>query len=72
MKIERVILFVPAVLVVGLSLIVMGHRAKAAAPPQAKGATAPAKMKSAGTMASGAGAVSIPDTVLAINSDKAM
>jgi hypothetical protein len=83
MKIERAILLVPAVLVVGLSLIVMGHGAKAAAPPQAKTAagapskTAPAqtpaaKMKSASPMAGGAGAVSIPDTVLAVNSDKAM
>jgi hypothetical protein len=78
MKIERVILLVPAVLVVGLSVVVMGHGAKAAAPLQAKAAattksstakTSAAKMASP---ASGAGAVSIPDTVLAVNSDKAM
>jgi Peptidase family M1 domain len=81
MKIERVILFVPAVLVAGYSLMVMGHGARAAAPPQAKAATskvaAPAKttpgqaMKTA-TAAGSAGAVSIPDTTVAINSDKAM
>jgi hypothetical protein len=73
-----VILLVPAVLVVGLSVVVMGHGAKAAAPLQAKAAattksstakTSAAKMASP---ASGAGAVSIPDTVLAVNSDKAM
>jgi hypothetical protein len=76
MKIERAILFVPAVFVVGLSLMVMGHGAKAAAPLQAKAAapakTAPVPTKNASPMASGAGAVSIPDTVLAVNSDKAM
>jgi hypothetical protein len=83
MKIERAILLVPAVLVAGLSLIVIGHGAKAAAPPQAKttaaapAKTAPAqtaasKMKTASTMAGGAGVVSIPDTVLAINSQTPM
>jgi hypothetical protein len=83
MKIERAILLVPAVLVAGLSLIVIGHGAKAAAPPQAKtSAAAPAKtaraqtaaskMKTASTMAGGAGVVSIPDTVLAINSQTPM
>jgi hypothetical protein len=82
MKIERVILFVPAVLVAGYSLMWMGHGARAGALAQVKtAATAPtktapaaahARMKSASTMASGAEAVSIPDTVLAVNSDKPM
>jgi len=80
MKIERVILFVPGLLVAGYSLMLMGHGARAGtlaqvktaatAPAKTVPATAPARMKSAGTMASGAGAVSIPDTVLAVNSDK--
>lgn len=72
-KTERLILFFPAVSVIGLSLAVMIHGAKAAGAPQAKTATAPAPakaMKGTKTMAPGAGAVSIPDTTLAINSDK--
>jgi Peptidase family M1 domain len=77
MRIRWLILFFPLVSVVGLSLLVMEHAAKAA-PPQ--GAAAPAEApssakeaKRAGANAEpGAGAVSIPDTVLAINSDKPM
>src|SRR5579863_3120902 len=80
MKIERLILFFPAVLVVGYSLVLMGHGAKAAAPLQAKAAaTAPAKagaaagaMAKSASVASGTGAVSIPDTTIAVNSDKPM
>jgi hypothetical protein len=74
MKIERLILVVPAVVVVGVSLLGMGHGAKAAAPLQAKKAAAPAKaaaVTKASPAASGGG-VSIPDTTLAINSDKPM
>lgn len=75
---ERLILFLPAVSVIALSLAVMIRGAKAAGPAQGKmaaaaPAAAPAKLasaKSAGAMASGA--VSIPDTTLAINSDKPM
>ena len=78
MKIERVILFFPAVSMAVLSLLVMGHGAKAGAPAQAK-ATGAAQAKTAGTpaktaspMAGGGETFSIPDTTLAINSDKAM
>ena len=82
MKIERVILFFPAVSMAVLSLLVMGHGAKAGAPAQAK-ATGGAQAMTAGTpakttakmaspMAGGGETFSIPDTTLAINSDKAM
>ncbi len=69
MKIRWMILFFPAVLMIGLFLAVMQHAAKAAAPQApvsaARVATAPMATNSAGTVA-------IPDTVLAINSDKPM
>ena len=69
MKIRWMILFLPAVSVVGLSLAVMQHTAKAA--PQA--AAAPATKQAAVPKApSSQGAPAIPDTVLAINSDKPM
>ncbi len=72
MKIGRVILIFPAASVVAISLLVMGHRAKAASPAQAMTAAAPAKAPTASSMAAEGGAISIPDTTLAINSDKAM
>ncbi|MGA9979666.1 MAG: M1 family metallopeptidase [Candidatus Sulfotelmatobacter sp.] len=82
MKIERVILIFPAVSVVVLSLLVMGHGAKAGAPAQAMTMTAaapaktpaktPAKMTAMSSMAAGGEMLSIPDTTLAINSDKPM
>jgi len=74
MKMERVILFFPAVLVAGLSLLVMGQGTKAAAPAQAKTvATAPAKVAAGKTASPAAGmAGAIPDSTLAINSDKPM
>src|ERR1700678_1032332 len=72
MKIERAILFFPAVSVIVISLLVMGHRAQAASPAQAMRAAAPAKAGAASSMAADVGAISIPDTTLAINSDKAM
>ncbi|MFZ0956254.1 MAG: M1 family metallopeptidase [Candidatus Sulfotelmatobacter sp.] len=85
MKIERVILIFPAVSVVVLSLLVMGRGTKAAAPAQAKAtatgapaktagapAKTPAKTPAASAMAGGGDTVSIPDTTLAINSDKPM
>jgi len=72
MKIRWMILFFPVVTVVVLSLAVMQHAAKAA-PPQTKPAASAAKAAPAPAMASkGAGAMAIPDTVLAVNSDKPM
>src|SRR5271170_3898719 len=74
MKTRWLILFFPVFSVVVLSLAVMQHNAKAAgpqataAPPMAK--TAPAA-KSA-MASSDAGPMAIPDTTLAINSDKPM
>jgi hypothetical protein len=63
------ILFFPVVSVIVLSLAVMQHAAKAAAPQSpasvVNAATSPASASSAGPMA-------IPDTTLAINSDKPM
>jgi len=55
MKIERVILFFPAVSMAVLSLLVMGHGAKAGAPAQAMttGAPAKAQTKAASPMAGG-------------------
>ncbi len=74
MKIERVILFFPAVSMAVLSLLVMGRGAKAGAPAQAMTAAAPAKAQTkASSPMTGAGETpAIPDTTLAINSDKAM
>jgi len=75
MKIRWLILFFPLVSVVGLSLLVMEHAAKAA-PPQGAAAKAevPAAAKGAKSAApaQGAGSLSIPETVLAVNSDKPM
>jgi hypothetical protein len=70
MKIRWMILFFPVVTVVVLSLAVMQHAAKAA-PPQTKPAASAAK--AAPAMASNsAGVMAIPDTLLAVNSDKPM
>jgi hypothetical protein len=70
MKIRWMILFFPVVTVVVLSLAVMQHGLKAA-PPQTKPAASAAK--AAPAMASnGAGAMAIPNTTLAVNSDKPM
>ncbi len=70
MKIRWLILFFPVVSVIALSLAVMQHAAKAA-PPQ--GAPTAAAAKAAPAKAStSAGAMAIPDTTLAINSDKPM
>ena len=68
MKIRWVILLFPVVSVIGLSLAVMRHAANAA-PPQAP---APSATKAATPAAASAGAPAIPDTTLAINSDKPM
>jgi Peptidase family M1 domain len=70
MKIRWVILFFPLVSVIVLSLAVMQHAAKAA-PPQAPDA-AMAMAASAPMAQNNAAAVAIPDTTLAINSDKPM
>ena len=71
MKIRWIILFFPVVSVIVLSLAVMQHAAKAG-PPQ--GTPAASKAKTAPTAAApkSAGATAIPDTTLAINSDKPM
>jgi hypothetical protein len=68
MKIRWLILFLPAVLVVGLSLVVMQHAAKAAQP---QGAAA-AAVAGAASALNNTAALAIPDTTLAINSDKPM
>jgi hypothetical protein len=70
MKIRWVILFFPLVSVIVLSLAVMQHAAKAA-PPQAPDAAM--TMMAAGPVAqNNAAALAIPDTTLAINSDRPM
>jgi len=68
MKIRWMILFFPVVSVIVLSLAVMQHAAKAAAPQQ------PATIVSAatGSMPAANATATIPDTTLAINSDKPM
>src|ERR1700691_527921 len=69
MKIRWLILFFPVVSVVVLSLAVMQHSAKAAAPQANEAASASTAIP---TAAASAGTMTIPDTVLAINSDKPM
>ena len=69
MRIRWVVLFFPLVSVIVLSLAVMHHAAHAAAP---QAATAVAAVQAAGSVASKPGALSIPDTTSAINSDKPM
>jgi hypothetical protein len=64
MKIRWIILFFPLVSVIAISLAVMQHAAKAAPPAAPAAAAAPAS-NSPGTL-------TIPDTTLAINSDKPM
>jgi len=69
MKVRWLILFLPVVSVIVLSLAVMQHAAKAAAPQQ------PETVVSAATgsiAANPATAAAIPTTTLAINSDKPM
>jgi hypothetical protein len=67
MKIRWMILFFPVVSVIALSLAVMQHGASAASPQ------APASVVSAATaLAANNTATAIPDTTLAINSDKPM
>ena len=67
MKIRWMILFFPVVSVVVLSLLVQNHAARAAAP---QGALAAASVANAAAAAPGP--LTIPDTTLAINSDKPM
>jgi hypothetical protein len=69
MKIRWLILFFPVVSVIALSLAVMQHAAKAA-PPQ--GAPTASAAKAAPATASNGGGMAIPDTTLAVNSDKPM
>ena len=70
MKIRWMILFFPLVSVIVLSLAVRQHAATAA-PSQAPAASV-AKAATAPMAASSTGALTIPDTTLAINSDKPM
>src|SRR5580698_5751202 len=69
MKIRWVILFFPLISVIVLSLAVMQKAAKAA-PPQAPDAMM--AMSAAAPMTQNNAALSIPDSTLAINSDKPM
>ena len=69
MKIRLVILFLPVVSVLVLSLLVKEHAARAA-PPQKMGAAVSAPAGNAALDTSGT--LAIPDTTLAINSDKPM
>ncbi len=75
MKIRWLILFFPLLSVIGLSLIVMEHAAKAS-PRQGTamkaGSPAEPPKRLASNAGQSAGALSIPDTVTAINSDKPM
>ena len=71
MKIRWFILFFPVVSVVALSLAVMQHNAKAAPPPQAIKA-APAIGVDATAAPATASGMAIPNTTIAINSDKPM
>jgi hypothetical protein len=71
MKTRWVILFFPLVSVIVLSLAVMRHAAKAA-PPLSAPAPSAAKTASAAATSNSAGTLTIPDTTLAINSDKPM
>src|SRR5580704_708571 len=69
MKIRWMILFLPVVSVIALSLAVMQHALPADSPHVA----APtAKSAAAAPASNSAGALAIPDTTLAINSDKPM
>src|SRR5216684_1727963 len=70
MKLRWIVLFFPAVFVAVFSLVVMRHGAKAA-PPQA-GSTAPMAKAAAAARPNQVGALSIPDTTLAINSPTPM
>src|ERR1017187_5303365 len=71
MKIRWMILFFPVVSVIVLSLAVIQHAAKAA-PPQGAPAASAGKAAPAAAASKSAGALAIPDTPLAINSDKPM
>jgi hypothetical protein len=71
MKIRWMILFFPVVSVIVLSLAVIQHAAKAA-PPQGAPAASAGKAAPAAAASKSAGALAIPDTALAINSDKPM
>jgi hypothetical protein len=71
MKMRWMILFFPVVSVIVLSLAVKQHAAKAATP-QGTAAAPMAKAAPAGVASNGSGALAIPDTTLAINSDKPM
>jgi hypothetical protein len=70
MKIRWLILFFPAVSMIALSLAVMRQGAKAGAPQGV--AAAPAAKAAPAMTSSNAGATAIPDTLLAVNSDKPM
>jgi hypothetical protein len=69
MKIRWIILFFPVVSIIVLSLAVMQHAAKASPSARAASAT---KTAPAAVASKSASAIAIPDTTLAVNSDKPM
>jgi Peptidase family M1 domain len=71
MKTRWIILFFPLVSVIVLSLAVMRHAANAGSPSGVPAAVA-AQAAPAAATSSRAGALTIPDTTLAVNSDKPM
>jgi hypothetical protein len=71
MKIRWIVLFFPVVSVIALSLAVMQHAAKAGPAQTAQAASAP-KTAPAVAASKSSGAMAIPETTLAINSDKPM
>jgi hypothetical protein len=71
MKMRWVIVFLPVISVLAISLAVHEHAARAAGPQTAP-AAAPAKVARDTAASKSSDAVSIPDTTLAVNSDKPM
>ena len=73
MKIRWIIVFLPFVLVTGISLMVRDRAGKAAAAQSVSGSkTAEAKASDTSASTDDSGPLTIPDTTLAINSDKPM
>lgn len=72
MKMQWLIVFVPAATSLAISLAVHEHSAQAAAPQATAPPTAQSAMAMAPVATSSSGAVSIPDTTLAINSTTPM
>jgi hypothetical protein len=75
MRIRWIIVFFPCVLVIAISLMVREQAANAASAQKAQSAiakTATAEAPSSSAATDGSGPLTIPDTTLAINSDKPM